>query len=161
MTILGVDPGTNTTGYGIIGRDGSRPCHVASGVIHPTRAASPSRRLLEIHEGLAAVITGHRPSVMVVESLFHGQNSQSLMKLSQVRGVILLLGETYGMEIFEYSPMEIKMGLTGYGKADKRQMVYMVSRVLALPNLKSADEADALAMAVYHYHRSGFNRMAS
>lgn len=161
MIILGVDPGANATGFGIITRDGSQSCHVASGVIRPTRAASVSRRLLEIHEGLDAVISEHRPSVMVVESLFHGQNSQSLMKLSQVRGVILLLGENYNMEIFEYSPMEIKMGLTGYGRADKRQMVYMVSRVLDLPRLKSTDEADALAMALYHSQRWGFDRMAS
>ena len=89
---------------------------------------------------------------MVVESLFHANNSQSLMKLSQVRGVILLLGENHGMEIFEYAPMEIKKGLTGYGRAEKDQMVYMVGKILSLPSLKSPDEADALAMALYHSH---------
>ena len=161
MLILGVDPGTNATGYGIIAKNGSRASHVNSGVIRPARAASLSRRLWEVHAGLDSVVREHQPDVMVVESLFHGHNSQSLMKLSQVRGVILLLGETHGLEIFEYTPMEIKMGLTGYGRADKSQMVYMVSRVLDLPKLRSADEADALAMAVYHSNRCAFNRMVS
>lgn len=161
MVILGVDPGTNATGYGIIVKNGSRASHVKSGVIRPERAGGLSRRLWEVHAGLDLVIREHEPTVMVVESLFHGRNSQSLMKLSQVRGVILLLGETYGMEIFEYAPAEIKMGLTGYGRADKSQMVYMVSHVLNLPKLRSTDEADALAMAVYHSNRCAFNRMAS
>ena len=101
------------------------------------------------------------PSVMVVESLFHANNSQSLMKLSQVRGVILLLGETHSMDIFEYSPMEIKKGLTGYGRAEKVQMMFMVGKVLALPTLKSPDQADALAMAIYHSHISLPDRVVS
>ena len=83
------------------------------------------------------------------------------MKLSQVRGVILLLGETYSMDIFEYSPMEIKQGLTGYGRAEKVQMMFMVGKVLALPTLKSPDQADALAMAIYHSHISLPDRIVS
>jgi len=98
---------------------------------------------------------------MVVESLFHANNSQSLIKLSQVRGVILLLGETHSMDIFEYSPMEIKQGLTGYGRAEKVQMMFMVGKVLALPTLKSPDQADALAMAIYHSHISLPDRVVS
>lgn len=161
MTILGVDPGTNVTGYGIVRKNGTAPSHVASGVIRPAKTAGMARRLWEVHAGLEAVIREHGPTVMVVESLFHKQNPQSLMKLSQVRGVILLVGEAHGLDIYEYAPMEIKTGITGYGRADKDQMVYMMSRILDLPNLKSADEADALAMAVYHCHRCSFNRMIS
>lgn len=152
MIIIGVDPGSSATGYGIVRKNGSRSTHVSSGVIRPSQSATHSRRLWQIHGKLDAVIQEHAPSVMVVESLFHANNSQSLMKLSQVRGVILLLGETYRMEIFEYSPMEIKKGLTGYGRADKKQMVYMVTQILNVPHLKSADQADALAMALYHSH---------
>jgi crossover junction endodeoxyribonuclease RuvC len=89
---------------------------------------------------------------MVVESLFHFKNSQSLIKMSQIRGVILLLGETHGLEIYEYAPMEIKKGITGYGAAVKEQMIFMISKVLGLGDLRSADEADALAIALYHSH---------
>ncbi len=152
MVIVGVDPGTSATGYGIIHKNGVKAGHVASGVIRPSKSASHSKKLWEIHERLNEIVREHRPSVMVVESLFHSHNSQSLMKLSQVRGVILLLGETHGMDIFEYSPMEIKRGLTGYGRAEKSQMVFMVTKILSLPDLKSSDQADALAMALYHSH---------
>jgi crossover junction endodeoxyribonuclease RuvC len=98
---------------------------------------------------------------MVVESLFHATNTQSLMKLSQVRGAILLLGESHGMEIFEYSPMEIKKGLTGYGRAEKEQIIFMVSKILGLTNVTSPDQADALAMALYHSHVCLPDRVAS
>ncbi len=152
MVIVGVDPGSTATGYGIIRKNGVKASHVASGVIRPSKSASHSKRLWEIHKQLNEVVQVHRPSVMVVESLFHSNNSQSLMKLSQVRGVILLVGEAYGMDIFEYSPMEIKRGLTGYGRAEKSQMVFMVTKILKLPDVKSPDQADALAMALYHSH---------
>ncbi len=160
MLIIGVDPGSTATGYGIIRKNGVRPSHVASGVIRVSANLGQSKRIREIYRRLDAVVREHRPSVMVVESLFHSNNSQSLMKLSQVRGVILLLGETYSMDIFEYSPMEIKKGLTGYGKAEKVQMMFMVGKVLALPTLKSPDQADALAMAIYHSHISLPDRVA-
>ncbi|MGB6068457.1 MAG: crossover junction endodeoxyribonuclease RuvC [Desulfomonilaceae bacterium] len=160
MLIIGVDPGSTATGYGIIRKNGVRPSHVASGVIRVSANLGQSKRIWEIYRRLDAVVREHRPSVMVVESLFHSNNSQSLMKLSQVRGVILLLGEIYSMDIFEYSPMEIKKGLTGYGKAEKMQMIFMVGKVLALPTLKSPDQADALAMAIYHSHISLPDRIA-
>jgi crossover junction endodeoxyribonuclease RuvC len=152
MIILGVDPGSTATGYGIIAKNGSRSGHVASGVIRVSAALSHAKRLWKIHQSLDKVVREHKPDVMVVESLFHFKNSQSLMKLSQVRGVILLLGESHGLEIFEYAPMEIKKGLTGYGKADKTQMIFMVAKILGLPALKSSDQADALAMALFHSH---------
>jgi crossover junction endodeoxyribonuclease RuvC len=161
MVIIGVDPGSVTTGYGIIQKNGSRSTHVASGTIRTGSGSCQSRRLLEIHRKLDEVIHRHAPSVMVVESLFHASNSQSLMKLSQVRGVILLLGELHRMDIFEYAPMEIKKGLTGYGRAEKEQMVYMVRKILNLPSLKSPDQADALAMALFHSHMCLPGRIAS
>ena len=152
MIIIGVDPGSTATGYGIISKNGSRSKHVASGVIRASSKIPQSKRLQKIYKELEFVIQEHSPEVMVVESLFHANNSQSLMKLSQVRGVILLLGELNGMGVFEYAPMEIKKGLTGYGRAEKGQMLYMVSKILGLQSLSSSDEADALAMALYHSH---------
>ncbi len=154
MIILGVDPGTTATGYGIINKNRVDSAHLASGVIKTSPKLGMSRRIWEIHERLEAVIVAHAPQVMVVESLFHFKNTQSLMKLCQVRGVILLLGERHSMQIFEYAPMEIKKGLTGYGAADKAQVMFMVAKVLGLTDLKSPDRADALAMALYHSHVS-------
>lgn len=152
MLIMGVDPGSRATGYGLVKKNGVHSSHVASGVVRPNKSGSHPKRLWEIHTGLDEVVQEYHPSVMVVESLFHSNNSQSLIKLSQVRGVILLLGETYGMDIFEYSPTEIKRGLTGYGRAEKSQMIFMVTKILKLPEIKSSDQADALAMALYHSH---------
>jgi crossover junction endodeoxyribonuclease RuvC len=154
MVIIGVDPGSVATGFGVVRKDGSRSALVAGGAVRVSAALSHSKRLFAIYSKLEEVIREHQPSVMVVESLFHSTNSQSLMKLSQVRGVILLLGEKHGMEIFEYSPMEIKKGLTGYGRADKEQVMFMVCKILGMACVKSADEADALAMALYHSHIS-------
>jgi crossover junction endodeoxyribonuclease RuvC len=152
MIILGVDPGTTATGYGVIFKNGPNSNHLASGAIRAKSNLSLAKRIWSIHNDLEGVIKEYSPCTMVVESLFHFKNSQSLMKLSQVRGVILLLGECYGMEIFEYSPMEIKRGLTGYGKADKTQVRFMVEKILGLKALRSYDQADALAMALFHSH---------
>jgi crossover junction endodeoxyribonuclease RuvC len=154
MLIVGIDPGSNATGYGIIRKDKSRSVHVASGVVRAAGSDCQAKRLCQIYRTLDAVFAEYAPQVMVVESLFHGNNSQSLIKLSQARGVVLLLGEMHGMEVFEYAPMEIKKGLTGYGRADKQQMTFMVRKILGLPELKSPDQADALAMALFHSHMS-------
>jgi len=161
MTIIGVDPGSIATGYGIIKKNGSNSVHVASGVIRTSPASPQSKRLWQIYGKLDEVLRQYHPEVMVVESLFHANNSQSLMKLSQARGVILLLAEVHAMEIYEYSPMEIKKGLTGYGRAEKDQMKYMVGKILNLPSPKSSDQADALAMALYHSHISRNNGVCS
>jgi crossover junction endodeoxyribonuclease RuvC len=153
MLIMGVDPGSSITGYGIVDKQGVHARHVASGVIRVARYAAQSKRLWEIYRQLDEVVEQHRPEILVVESLFHANNSQSLMKLSQARGVVLLLGERHGMEIVEYSPAEIKQGITGYGRADKDQMIFMVAKILTMPTLKLPDEADALAMALFHSHQ--------
>jgi crossover junction endodeoxyribonuclease RuvC len=161
MIVIGVDPGSIATGYGVIRKIAARSEHVASGVVRASSGASQPKRLWQIYEKLDGIVREYRPEVMVVESLFHATNTQSLMKLSQVRGAILLLGESHGMEIFEYSPMEIKKGLTGYGRAEKDQIIYMVSKILGLTNVTSPDQADALAMALYHSHVCLPDRVAS
>jgi crossover junction endodeoxyribonuclease RuvC len=151
MIILGVDPGSLVTGYGLVQREGARTIYIRSGTIRNS-AEAQAKRLFQVHTELDAVIRECRPSAMAVESLFHASNTQSLIKLSQVRGVILLLAEMHGLDLFEYAPLEIKQGLTGFGRADKKQVLFMVSKILNLPELKSKDEADALAMALYHAH---------
>jgi crossover junction endodeoxyribonuclease RuvC len=115
-------------------------------------AWSQSKRIYNVHIKLEEIVAAHRPEVLVVETLFYGENVQSLIKLGQIRGVILLLGEMHGMEVYEYAPREIKKGMTGYGRAEKGQVIHMVRAVLNLPDLKSPDQADALAVALYHSH---------
>ena len=161
MLILGVDPGSSVTGYGIVKKNRSHSTHIASGVIRTSANRGQPKRLCQIYRKLEEIIQEHSPAVMVVESLFHGVNSQSLMKLSQARGIVLLLGEIHGMEIFEYAPMQIKKGLTGYGNAEKEQVLFMVGKLLQLQELKSLDEADALAMALYHSHICPLERYGS
>ncbi len=140
------------TGYGIVERIGTASRFRAGGVIKTPKTALQSKRLYALHCELDEVIKTHRPEIMVVESLFYATNSQSLIKLSQARGVILALGEANGLDVVEYSPLEIKKGLTGYGRADKSQVMFMVSKILGLKELKSPDQSDALAMALYHSH---------
>ncbi len=152
MLILGVDPGSLTTGYGVIKKNGAGSVHVKSGTIKAPAFACQSKRICLIHSKLEEIVKQCAPDVMVVESLFHAHNSQSLIKLSQIRGAVLLLGEKHHMEIVEYAPLEIKKGMTGFGRAGKAQVLYMVQQILGLPHLKSADEADALAMALHHSH---------
>lgn len=151
---MGVDPGSNATGYGIVLKSAARSVRIASGVIHPPHPSSQAERLRTVYEKLETIVCQENPAVLVVESLFHFKNSQSLIKLSQIRGVILLLGAKHGMDIYEYTPMELKKGLTGYGAATKDQMMFMVAKVLAFKDLRSPDEADALALALYHSHIS-------
>jgi crossover junction endodeoxyribonuclease RuvC len=150
MRVIGVDPGSLITGYGIVTKNCSQPEFVAGGIIRASGNLSQPKRIHLIHRHLEGIIQQYSPNVMVVESLFHAENSQSLMKLSQVRGAILLLGEMYSLDIYEYSPREIKKGVTGYGNADKKQMVFMMGKLLNIPDLKSPDQADALAAALYH-----------
>ncbi len=161
MLILGVDPGSNATGYGIVRKNNGCSAHVTSGVIRTSSNGNQPRRLCQIYRNLDELIQEYNPSVMVVESLFHGVNSQSLMKLCQARGIVLLLGEIHKMEIFEYAPRQIKKGITGYGNAAKDQVLFMVCKLLQISELKSLDEADALALALYHSHICRLDRRCS
>jgi crossover junction endodeoxyribonuclease RuvC len=152
MIILGVDPGAAITGYGVVRKDGPKVTYLAGGVVRTSAKWSQAQRLLHIHSQLEEHVRSLNPAVLAVEALFHSVNPQSLMKLCQARGVVLLLGAQRGMDIFEYSPLEVKRGLTGYGRAEKSQMMFMVAKILGLEPLSSPDEADALALAVYHAH---------
>lgn len=154
--IMGIDPGSVHTGYGIIRAMGPRSEYVAGGVISPPAGARHSKRLLVVYDKLLELMQTHQPDALVVESLFHGNNAQSLIKLSQIRGAALLAGEKNALEIYEYAPREVKKGVTGFGAADKSQMVFMVAKMLNLPKLRSKDEADALALALYHTGVSRF-----
>ncbi len=155
MRILGIDPGSECTGYAIIESDGL--CHgaVAYGAIK-TQSRSPfHERLLKIHTGLCEILSREHVDVMAIEGVFHAANVQSALKLGHARGVALLAAAQRGIPVFEYSPLEIKSAIVGYGRAEKRQVQGMVRFLLQLPEVPTPDDAaDALAVAICHSHRS-------
>jgi crossover junction endodeoxyribonuclease RuvC len=152
MRILGIDPGSVTTGYGLVEDRGSELQAVAFGAIATQARAPFAERLLRIHRELRAVVAAHRPDCAAVEAVFFAQNVQSALRLGQARGVALLAMAEEGLDIVEYSPREIKQAVTGYGHADKAQVQEMVRLLLRLPQRpQPADAADALALAICHH----------
>ncbi len=151
MRIIGIDPGTGILGFGIIEANGSRAQLVDAGVIRTPVHEDDAVRLLTIYEELTDIIVQTKPSVMAVEKLFFARNVTTAMTVAQARGVVLLCGQQAGLSLFEYTPMQIKQAVTGYGKADKKQMQEMVKTLLTLSEIpKPDDAADALAAALTH-----------
>ncbi|MCE7938417.1 crossover junction endodeoxyribonuclease RuvC [bacterium] len=154
MRVLGIDPGTATTGFGCIdGRPGAagRVELIDHGVIRTAAGTPMPQRLAELHAGLAALIGELRPDAMAVEELFFSSNASTALTVGQARGVILLAGAQAGLPIAEYKPMQVKQALTGYGAADKRQMQDMLRLVLGLDRVPRPDDAaDAIAIALCH-----------
>jgi crossover junction endodeoxyribonuclease RuvC len=155
MRILGIDPGSGSTGYGIIDTDGSKHTAILFGAIS-TNARQPfHERLLKIHEELTGILLREKANIMAIEEVFHATNVQSALRLGHARGIALLAAAQQGLEVFEYSPLEIKSAVVGYGRADKTQIQIMVRLLLNLQEIPSPDHAaDALAVAICHAHRS-------
>ncbi|MFO0887038.1 MAG: crossover junction endodeoxyribonuclease RuvC [Candidatus Saccharimonadales bacterium] len=149
MRILGIDPGTGIVGFGIIDVDSGNTKFVEAGVIRTPAHQEDSERLLTIYQDLKGIISQYKPDVMAVEKLFFIRNITTAMSVSQARGVILLLGKQKKIQLYEYTPLQIKQAVTGYGKADKKQIQEMVKVILKLPQIpKPDDAADALAAAI-------------
>lgn len=151
MRILGIDPGTGILGFGVIEIQGRNAVLVDAGVIRTPVKEDDAVRLLTIYEELTDIIAANKPSLMSVEKLFFARNVTTAMTVAQARGVVLLCGMQAGMTIFEYTPMQIKQAVTGYGKADKKQVQEMVRVHLKLKEVPKPDDcADALAAALTH-----------
>lgn len=151
MRIIGIDPGTGILGFGVIEVDGNKMQLVDAGVIRTPVKEDDAVRLETIYQELTDIIVATKPTVMSVEKLFFARNVTTAMTVSQARGVVLLCARLSGLEIFEYTPMQIKQAITGYGKADKKQMQEMVRVLLKLKEIpKPDDAADALAAAITH-----------
>jgi len=152
MRILGIDPGTGILGFGVIDIDHQGKAGlVDAGVIRTPVKQPDSERLLTLYNELTQIIKELKPQVMAVEKLFFAQNVTTAMSVSQARGVVLLCGEQNSLELHEYTPLQIKQALTGYGRADKKQMQEMVRVILELKDVpKPDDAADALATALCH-----------
>lgn len=158
MLILGVDPGLQKTGWGVIKAQGSSLSYVASGVIKTRPAESLALRLAHLHNELSAVITLYGPEVSALEETFVNRNPASALKLGQARGVLLAALALQGLEVHEFSPNKIKKSVVGAGHAGKEQIGMMVKTLLPACGPLSEDEADALAAAITQAHYGAVNR---
>jgi crossover junction endodeoxyribonuclease RuvC len=151
MRILGIDPGTGILGFGVIDIEKGNLKLVDAGVIRTPVKEDDAVRLQIIFEELTDIISSNKPTEMSVEKLFFAQNVSTAMTVAQARGVVLLAGKQAGLNIFEYTPLQIKQALTGYGRADKNQVQEMVRVILNLKTKPKPDDcADALAAAIAH-----------
>ncbi|MGB3211859.1 MAG: crossover junction endodeoxyribonuclease RuvC [Desulforhopalus sp.] len=148
--IIGVDPGSRITGYGVIDADRGQLQFVACGVVKTTTKHPFSYRLNEIFEGINEVIQVHGPVVAAIEDVFLATNPRSALKLGHARGAAVVAAMQNGLAVFDYSPRVVKQAVVGYGQADKAQVQHMVRILLSLSGAPSADAADALAVAICH-----------
>ena len=152
MQIIGIDPGLRNTGWGVIRSQGNRLSHVANGVVVPESSLSLAARLVELRDGLDAVIRRLAPDEAVVEETFVNVNAASTLKLGQARGVALLVPASHGLVVAEYPPNLIKKSVVGSGHAAKQQVQMMVRTLLPGAEIATPDAADALAAAICHAH---------
>lgn len=156
MRILGIDPGSNVTGYGVVERDGGRLRHVAHGTLVLPRGGSVAARLAALHAALCGVIRDHAPDGVVVEQIFVSASARSALVLGEARGVVLAAVAGAGIPVFEYGARTIKLAVAGSGAAPKPEVQRMVCVLLALEPAPSEDAADALAAAICHVRGTGF-----
>lgn len=156
MIIMGIDPGTATTGYGVVALEAGRLHSPSYGtIVTPARLPLP-QRLHQIFQEMNRLLEQHRPDVVAVEELFFSRNSTTAFSVGQARGVFLLAAAQRGVDVAEYKPHEVKLSVTGQGRADKRQVAFMVRALLGLSELPHPDDAaDALAIAICHAHHQG------
>ncbi len=152
MIILGIDPGTRITGYGLVTKTSRGVSCIDHGEIRPPRNGSLSASLQSVFEALMDLVDKHQPEVLVIETIFYGKNVRSLIQQGHLRGVAMLVAPLKGLPVHEYSPLEIKQAVVGYGRAEKHQVQQMVKMLLSLPSTPPPDAADALAAAICHAH---------
>lgn len=154
MVILGIDPGSRITGYGVIRKEGNRLIHIDNGALFTDSAADFPGRLKRIFDGLSEIIARYNPQVCAVEDLFFSNNVQSALKLGQARGAAIVACVNAGLPVFEYTALQVKQSVVGHGKAEKTQVQQMVKILLGLPEVAQADASDALAVAICHANSS-------
>ena len=150
--ILGIDPGSRFTGFGVLDFEGDRPSYVASGTIKSPDGTFPNR-LKKIFVSVSQIVEQYRPDIVAVESVFMARNAGSALKLGHARSAALCATFGFDIEVFEYAPREIKQAIVGTGSASKEQVQHMVVTLLQLDGVPAADAADALATAICHIHQ--------
>ena len=160
MVILGIDPGLATIGWGAVDYSGSRFKVLGYGALETPAGVSLEERLLMINQGMKELIERYRPEQMAVEELFFNTNITTGIRVAEARGVILMTAHALGVKLFEYTPLQVKQAVVGYGRAEKKQVINMVTLLLGLSAPpKPDDTADALAIAICHAH-SGASRIS-
>lgn len=153
LRILGLDPGTATTGYGVVDKIGASPKMVDYGAILTSPKKSIPDRLIDIYNDLNKIIDQYQPDVIIMERLFFAKNQTTAIAVGKACGVMQFAAAQRGLTVVEYTPMEVKQAVVGYGGAEKKQIQFMIQRILNLRELpKPDDAADALALAVCHAH---------
>ena len=156
MIILGIDPGIAIVGWGVLRYENGRFTPIAYGSIQTKAGQKVEDRLLQVHNGMREIIEKYRPDVMSIEELFWNTNQKTGIVVAEARGVILLSAREAGIPIFEYTPLQVKQAIVGYGRAEKRQVIMMVTTFLGLKEPpKPDDTADAIALAICHGHNAG------
>ncbi|MBQ9941328.1 MAG: crossover junction endodeoxyribonuclease RuvC [Clostridia bacterium] len=155
MIILGIDPGIATMGYGIVNFFGNSFNYITCGVITTPAGERVERRLALIYDKLNRIIKTYSPEAMAIEELFFNTNQKTAINVAQARGVALLSAERAGIPVSEYTPLQVKQAVVGYGRAEKHQVMEMTKTILSLPAIpKPDDAADALALAICHSHNA-------
>ncbi|NLI14154.1 crossover junction endodeoxyribonuclease RuvC [Pelotomaculum propionicicum] len=159
MLIMGVDPGTAITGFGLVKYNGSRFTLVDCGCIRTSPDTPLSGRLHFLYRELVDIISRHNPEQFAVEELFFNKNAKTALAVGHARGVAMLAAASSGLPVFEYTPLQVKQSVAGFGRAEKTQVQFMVKTILALPAVPAPDDvADALAVAICHGHLNSWVR---
>ena len=153
--MLGIDPGSLVTGYGSILRTQSGIECLGFGCIRPPRGQSLGSRLAHIYDRLSQIIAAFKPERMAVETVFHSRSAKAALMVGHARGVVLLAAQKAGLEVFEYTPLEVKLSVVGSGAASKRQVQFMICKMLSPAEKLPLDAADALAVALCHINKTG------
>jgi len=158
MRILGIDPGSRITGYGVIESSGNRLRHIDNGIIATNSTAPLATRLKAIYDGIARVIAEFTPEVMAIEQVFLAKNPHAALVLGHARGTAMVAAVNVGLPVHEYSALQVKSAVVGYGRAGKPQVQQMVKALLNLPEIAQEDAADALGVAICHAHSRTLNQ---
>ncbi len=164
MIILGIDPGYAIVGYGVVNYNSNRFSVIEYGAVTTDAGVKFSSRLAKIYDDISTIILRNKPDALSIEKLFFNTNTTTAIDVAQARGVILLAAVKHGIPIFEYTPLQVKSSVTGYGRAEKKQVMDMIKNLLRLEKIpKPDDTADALALAVCHAHSAGslFGKLSS
>jgi crossover junction endodeoxyribonuclease RuvC len=159
MRILGIDPGSRITGYGMIEKRGNRLLHIDNGAISTRSGAELADRLKIIYQELERVIAEYAPEAVAIEQIFVAKNAQSALKLGHARGAAMLAGVNANLTVAEYTALQVKNAVVGYGRAEKRQVQQMVRMLLNLPEIAQEDASDALAVAICHAHSARMTQL--
>lgn len=161
LRIIGIDPGSRITGYGVVEKKGPKILHIDNGCLTTRVNDSMAERLGQIYEGLLEVFEKYRPEVAVIEEVFFAKNVASSIKLGEARGIALLAAVQSRIPVFEYATREVKQAMTGYGQATKEQIQKMVKATLSLPEIAQEDASDALAVAICHLQSYKMKRVVA